>query len=106
MNMKKIIIAAIAFSTVGYASAQATETKTSAEVATTVSADDQEKRTPVKLEDLPAAVNKTLAGDSYAGWKPSSAVWIDGKVPHYEIQLMRGEEKNTVKLSKEGQPIA
>ncbi len=104
--MKKLIIAAIAFSSVSYASAQATETKTTAEAQTTVAADEQDKRTPVKLEELPAAVKKTLSSDSYAGWTASSAVWVDGKMPHYEITLMRGEEKNTVKLSKEGQPIA
>lgn len=104
--MKKLIIAAIAFSAVSYASAQATtETKT-AEATTVAAADEQDKKTPVKLEELPEAVKKTLAGDSYAGWKPSSAVWVDGKMPHYEIQLMRGEEKNTVKVSKEGQPLA
>lgn len=104
--MKKLIIAAIAFSSVGYASAQATETKATEQAQTAVVADEQDKRTPVKLEELPEGVKKTLASDSYAGWSASSAVWVDGKMPHYEITLMRGQEKNMVKLNKEGQPIA
>lgn len=117
--MKKLMIAAVAFSFAGFASAQ-TETKAVAETTTSLQAniDDvtpsdtikaseiQDKRTAVKLEDLPAEVKKTLASDTYAGWKATSAVWIDSKVPHYEIQLAKGSEKNVAKIGKDGKPIA
>ena len=121
--MKKLMMAAIAFSFAGFASAQTGEKKVAAENITAtpveaiaedavVPADTakaeavQDKRTVVKVEDLPAAVQKTLASDSYAGWKATSAVWVDSKMPHYEIQLSKGAEKNAVKISKDGKAIA
>ena len=115
------MMAAIAFSFAGFASAQAGEQKALAENATSVAdtvavdiavpsdtlkAEVQDKRTNVKVEDLPAAVQKTLASDTYAGWKATSAVWVDSKMPHYEIQVVKGTEKNVVKISKDGTPIA
>jgi len=97
--MKKAIFAAIAIASfTGYTNAQ-TETKTETAIATTTSPADDE-RTPIKLEDLPAAVKK-----AFAGWTATSAFSVSGTNPHYEINLMKGEEKMVTRLDKEGNTI-
>lgn len=103
--MNKLFLAAVAFTFVGYASANTLNAPIAATEDSTVVA-QQDKRTPVKLEELPEAVKKTLASDTYTGWTAASAVWVDAKISYYEIQLVKGEEKNVAKLSKEGTPIA
>ena len=102
--MKKAIFAAIAIASfTGYTNAQ-TETKTETAIATTTSPADDE-RTPIKLEDLPAAVKKSLASEAFAGWTATSAFSVSGTNPHYEINLMKGEEKMVTRLDKEGNTI-
>lgn len=103
--MKKLIIAALAFCSVSYASAQATEIQSNTE--TKVAAlDEQDKRTPVKPEELPDVVKKSLAADPYAGWTPTAAFWVEGKSSSwFEIELSKGEDKSFVKYDKSGQLV-
>jgi hypothetical protein len=101
--MKRLFIAgiAVAVTTTTFASSAVT---TSGTFVTIVK--DEREKTPVKLEDLPAAVKKSLAGSDYDGWKPVTAYWVKSeKTSFYEIELTKGEEKKTVNLTPEGTRI-
>jgi len=64
------------------------------------------EETPVKPEELPEAVKTALKGDAYAGWQASAAFLVkEGENEYYKIELTKGEEKQVVKLSKDGQAI-
>ena len=125
--MKRLIIAAVAFSATTLTFAQ-TETKapeTSAPVETPAAvkaetaapapieaapvavadeaATKDEVRTQVKIADLPLAVQRELGTVQYENWSPSVAYWVTGvKVEHYEITLVKGDESKAVKYNAEG----
>lgn len=99
--MNKVIIAAFALTFAGYTHANTPNPDTTI----VANNENEDKRTPVKLEELPDAVKKALAGDAYAGWTPSAAFWVEGKVSYYEIELSKGDDKSIVKFDKEGQLV-
>jgi hypothetical protein len=101
--MKRLFIAAIAVtvSTATFATSAVTTSGTSVTIV-----DEEKEKTPVKLEDLPAAVKKSLASSDYDGWKPVAAYWVKSdKTSFYEIELTKGEDKKTVNLTPEGTRI-
>jgi hypothetical protein len=101
--MKRLFIAAIAVTVTTFTFAQTTDTTSATAVAVVREEND---KTPVKLEDLPAAVKKTLAGSDYDGWKPVTAYWVKSeKTSYYEIEVTKGDEKKTVNLTPEGTRI-
>lgn len=62
-----------------------------------------DEKTVIKAEELPEAVKKTLAGDAYKGFAAVEAFLIKtGEVSHYEVTLIKGEEKQVVKLNADG----
>lgn len=65
----------------------------------------QEQKQAIELDKLPDAVRKEIAGDAYVGWTPSSAFVVKSAIPYYEIVMVRGEEKRTLKLDEKGQKI-
>lgn len=67
-----------------------------------VSMIDDNAKSPVKIEELPEAVKKTLATDAYKGWTASEAFLVQGKTEYYEIIVKKEAEVKTVKLNKEG----
>jgi hypothetical protein len=99
--MKKIILAcaAAACITAGF-TAKATDYS----VPVTVVEDDN--KTQVDPAALPDAVKTTLSGDAYKGWTVSTA-WLvkNGNSEYYEIQLSKDNQKNTVKLDKDGKTV-
>lgn len=101
--MKKAFIAAVVLSFAGYTNAT-TMTATTGDTTVVVAA-NEETRTPVKVEDLPDAVKATLATDSFKDWKATEAFWVENEAPHFEVHLLKGEEKTVVKLNKEGQSV-
>lgn len=68
----------------------------------------EQGKEPIKPEELPEAVKKTLANAPYDEWETASAFSVttdDGK-QYYEINLRKGETDVTiVKLDKEGNPV-
>jgi hypothetical protein len=101
--MKRLFIAAIAVTvtTVTFASSALTTSGTAVTIV-----EDERDKTPVKLEELPAPVKKTLASSDYDGWKPVAAYWVKTeKTSFYEIELTKGEDKKTVNLTPEGTRI-
>lgn len=97
--MKKVIIATIALTFAGYTNATPVN---NAEI--TITAEDT--RTPVKLEDLPEAVKKSLASTAFEGWTPAAAYLVEGVASsYYEITLTKDAEKTIAKLDKEGNTV-
>jgi len=105
--MKKLIIAAIAITTTVFANAQAdvkaTQPKTE-EVAAT-----NPDRVKIKLEDLPAAVKKSLTEDAFQGWTAKTAYIVKtakAEKPYYEVELVNAKsEANVVKFNEDGTVI-
>lgn len=64
----------------------------------------QETKTKVDPASLPDAVKATLAGE-YKDWQVNNAFEVKGATPYYEIELKKGDERNTVKLDKDGKKI-
>ncbi len=61
--------------------------------------------TPVKLEDLPEAVKKTLT-EKFEGWVPTAAFLVTGESEYYKIEIAKGEEKQVAKISKDGSIVS
>ncbi len=99
--MKKVIIAAIALTFAGYSNAAPVNTPD-----TNIVAEAGETRTPIKIEDLPEAVKKSLASSAYEGWTPVAAYAVEGTgASYYEITVTKEAEKKYVKLDKEGNSV-
>lgn len=99
--MKKIILAcaAAAFLVTGF-------TAKAASFNAPVAVVEDDNKTQVDPATLPDAVKTTLAGDAYKGWTVSNA-WLvkTGNAEYYEIQLSKDNQKNTVKLDKDGKTV-
>ena len=97
--MKKVIIVAIALTFAGYSNATSVNHRN-----TLITAEDT--RTPIKIEDLPEAVKKTLSSTAYEGWTAVSAYLVEGTgISYYEVTMTKDAEKKYVKLDKEGNSV-
>ncbi len=76
-----------------------------APAATAGAKESKETKTQVAADALPAGVKQTLATGKYKEWKMASAWHITGASEYYVVELQKGEEKTTLKLNKEGQPV-
>lgn len=111
--MKKFILSAaiVALSTVAFAqTSEPTPAEAPAETApteTTTTAQDSSSSTPVKLEDLPEAVKTTLTSDAYKAWTATEAYLVnENGNEYYQINVMKEEEKGSVKIKADGTPAS
>lgn len=101
--MKRIVLVTAVF--VSLWSVNAKAQAPSAETKTTETAAAPEQK-PVSIDELPAPVKTTLASDNYKDWKAVSAVWVkDGDNEYYQIALVKDDQKQAVKLNKDGQLV-
>ncbi|AEA42178.1 hypothetical protein [Fluviicola taffensis] len=101
--MKKFIIAAVAITTTVFANAQA-EAEIS-QVQTEIAAANPD-RVQIKLEELPAGVQKALTTDAFQGWNAKTAYIIKAEKPYYEVELVNAKsEKNVVNFNEDGTVI-
>lgn len=101
--MKKVLFSLTVASVMGFSTVNATAIK-AFDGGTAV---QQDGKTAVKPEELPDAVQKTLAGDDYKGWTVSVAYALkanDGSA-YYQVDLKNGEQAKTVKLTADGKLI-
>jgi hypothetical protein len=105
--MKKVIIASVALFFAAISNVSASTNDASIEIIASSIEDTTEKRTPVKLEELPAPVQQAIAGEDYKGWTASSAFLVTkGDKEYYEVKLTKeGSEANKVKLDKNGKKV-
>lgn len=97
--MKKIIIAAIALTFGGITNVVSANTGN-------IEITSEDNRTPIKVEDLPEAVKKSLASTAFEGWTAVSAYLVEGVAgSHYEVTLTKEAEKKTVNFDKEGNTV-
>lgn len=99
--MKKIVLSAL------FVAFAATATIAQPVKATVEIVALQEEKTPVKLEELPDAIKKTLSGDEYKDWLPSEAFVVTPEegAKYYEVTLKKAEEVKVVKLDEAGKVI-
>lgn len=98
--MKKVILSVFSLGMAVSATALTANTM-NANNAVVVSMNDE--KTAVKAEELPDAVKKTLAGDVYKDFATVEAFLIkSGEMSHYEVTLIKGQEKQVVKLNADG----
>jgi hypothetical protein len=69
-----------------------------------ISTRQADEKVKMKMEDLPEAVKTTLATEPYSGWKAETA-YLNKTKDHYEIEVKKGTEKRTVKISKDGKAV-
>lgn len=99
--MKKLLFTAAAITTTLFATAQA-EIK-QAQPTEAVASVEAPDRVPIKIEDLPSAIQKAIQSDSYAGWTPRQAYVVKGETPWYEVDMVNTKsEKTTVKFKEDG----
>ncbi|QRQ99684.1 hypothetical protein [Dyadobacter sandarakinus] len=105
--MKKLVVSALAFSLISFASVQAEPISQHAQTATTQVAKLKEDKVPVKPEELPEAIKKTIKGEQFSGWKVKKAFLVteDDKTQYYELQVANGDESARVKLDKNGNNV-
>jgi hypothetical protein len=105
--MKKLIIAVIAITTTVFANAQ-TGTETAKTPKTEITDASNPDRVKIKLEELPAAVRKSLTEDAFQGWTAKNAYIVKNKTekPYYEVELWNTKsELNVVKFNEDGTVI-
>jgi hypothetical protein len=99
--MKKVILTAIVFT---FAVFTTVDAKVINEPVIVNVVNEDEEGTEVKAEELPEAVKTTLGSEEYASWNIAKCSLV--KAGHYKIDLINGEEKQTVELCKEGKEVA
>lgn len=63
-------------------------------------------KTEVKLDELPVGVKKTLDGAGFTGWKPQRVYLVrQDNIAVYEVNFVRGEEQELLKLNEQGGKI-
>jgi hypothetical protein len=102
--MNKLVITAIALTITSFAAVDAanvTRPATSSIVYT------QQEKVEVPVKDLPEAVKRTLATETYSGWEVSKAYLVtrENNVQYYQIDLTKGEETSSVNLDADGKKI-
>ena len=101
--MKKLNVLVLAmflglFTTVGYAATNVMGNNNAVIVEQEVS------KTPVEIADLPAEVTEALQTKVDEGWEINEAALIaDNEKTLYVIQLIKGEESKTIKVTPEGE---
>jgi hypothetical protein len=98
--MKKLMIAVSMF-VLGVSTMPMALAKDATNVATVLQADEKVK---VKVEELPEAIKTTLASEPYSAWKAEAAL-LNKTKDYYEIEVKKGVEKKTIKLSKDGKAV-
>ena len=104
--MKKLIVSALAITLISFASVKANNTEFDLQEKTAVNSQQQEK-VPVKPENLPEGIKKTIQGEEFAGWKVTSAFLVTApdKTQYYELNVKNGSEAAMVKLDKNGKNV-
>lgn len=106
--MKKMILPALCLSLI-LTTLNTSATTISNRVATVLTENDE--RTAIKSEELPAAVQKNLSSDVYKGWAVKEATKVSTKVAadaakapaaYYEVVLSNEKETKTVKFQEDG----
>ncbi len=106
--MKKYILSAaiVALTTVAFAQ-DSIPSSTEAPAETTMTTTQDSSSTPVKLEDLPEAVKTTLTSDTYKAWTPTEAFLVkENGNEYYQINVIKEEEKGSVKINADGTPAS
>jgi len=102
--MKKVMFAfAAMLGSVAFVNAQDASTSAVAP-ATTEQAPQQEEKTKIKSEELPAPVKKALEMQDYRGWLIDAAYKVNAS-EQYEVHLKNGAETKIVKFDKDGKVV-
>lgn len=104
--MKKLFLTAT-LAIAGFAAVQASDLKQVRNNIEIVSVQDSVIKTPVKLEELPEAVQTTLKNDTYKTWTPTAAFHVKegASKEYYLIEVKKEQEAGSIKLDKEGKPV-
>jgi hypothetical protein len=71
-----------------------------------VSVQDSVIKTPIKLEELPAAITDILKTDPYKAWTPTAAWSVkDGQKVYFQVDVKKEEETGSLKFDKDGKPV-
>lgn len=98
--MKKLIVA-VSMLVLGAGTVSTAVAKEASSATTILQADEKVK---VKVEELPEAIKTTLASEPYSAWKAETAL-LNKTKDYYEIEVKKGTEKRTIKLSKDGKAV-
>jgi hypothetical protein len=102
--MKKVMFAfAAMLGSVAFVNAQDASTNAVAP-ATEEQAPQQEEKTKIKSEELPAPVKKALEMQDYRGWLIDAAYKVTA-TETYEVHLKNGAETKIVKFDKDGKKV-
>ncbi len=77
-------------------------------VSNVIQTDAIQEETPIKIEELPEAVQKSILAN-FAEWAPTAAFRIskeNKEAVYYKVELTKIEEKKMVKFNKEGEVIS
>jgi uncharacterized protein YcnI len=109
--MKKLIVSALAFTLISFASVQAQTAQQDARQDPTtqepVTKAAKEEKVAVKPEDLPEGIKKTIKSDEFSGWTVKKAFLVTegDHTQYYELQVANGKENARVKLDKNGNNV-
>ncbi|MEJ1237690.1 hypothetical protein WBG78_06165 [Chryseolinea sp. T2] len=102
--MKKVMFAfAAMLGSVAFVNAQDASSSAVAP-ATEQAAPQQEEKTKIKSEELPAPVKKALEMQDYRGWLIDAAYKVNAS-EQYEVHLKNGAETKIVKFDKDGKVV-
>lgn len=61
-----------------------------------------DEKTKIDVAQLPDAVKKTLAADTYKNGQPTTAWRINTTPPYYEVEVVVANKTNILKIDGEG----
>ena len=105
--MKKMILSAAVVAIAGLTTVKANPFVHALNpTAVIVTQQDSVKKTPVKLEDLPAAVKTTLQSEPLKVYTAVSAVWVESATASfYQINIKKDADEKYVKIDKDGKIV-
>mgnify|MGYP003584172068 CR=1 FL=1 len=101
--MKKLILSAAFLAFAGFTTVQAAEFNNKIQI---VSVQDSVIKTPIRVEELPAAITDILKTDPYKAWTPTAAWSVkDGQKLYFQVDVKKAEETASLKFDKDGKPV-
>lgn len=110
--MKNFILSAAVLVLAGISTVNANEIKSplntiASPIVNSIAVQDSSAKVPVKLEELPQAVQTTLKADAYKEWAPTTAFLITNpdKSTYYQVDVKKGTEVAFLKVAQDGTVI-
>jgi Skp family chaperone for outer membrane proteins len=104
--MKKIILSVVVLAAAAFTTVKANTVNAKMHNVVIAAQQDTTKKTPVKLDELPAPIKTELQSDVFKTWVPTTAYVVNsGATQYYEVDVKKDADTKAVKFDKDGKIV-